>query len=210
LVVVVVDQVVTVVVNVLHPGTVVVEVIVSATLTVLVNMRTVCCVVVMWSVMYAVCISVVWSVMVARWISVSVVSNFAHGSDEAQEAELVVELLHGSEPHGLELAVVWRLMAFMLRATRALLGKSEVTVGAGRLAQVDFSISKEITWALMPMVKGRRYQRIPLISMMGGRRSVQGQTPEWSNWKHRNNALLEKRRSNVEGTAALCFCPRLE
>lgn len=85
--------------------------------------------------------------MVARWISVSVVSDFAHGSDGAQEAELVVELLHGSEPHELGLAVVWMLVAAMSRAARALLGDLEVTVEAERSAQVDFSISIEITWA---------------------------------------------------------------
>ena len=66
-VVVVVDHtVVTMVVKVLHPVTVEVDVTVSATLTTLVNTRTVCCVVVTWSVMYAVCISVVCSVTVAR------------------------------------------------------------------------------------------------------------------------------------------------
>jgi hypothetical protein len=139
-----------------------------------------------------------------------VVSLFAHGSDGAQEAELVVELLHGSEPHGLVLAVVWRLMAVMSRAARALLGKSEVRVVAEGSVQVDFSMSIEITWALMPRVKGKRYRRILLISMMGGRRSVQGQTPKWSNWKHRKNAPLEERRSNVEGTASLRFCFRLK
>jgi hypothetical protein len=62
--------------------------------------------------------------MVASWISVSVVRDaFAHGSDEAQEAELVVELAHGSEPHGLELVVVCKLAAFMSRAARDRLGK---------------------------------------------------------------------------------------
>jgi len=51
-VVVVVDHtVVTMVVKVLHPVTVEVDVTVSATLTTLVNIRTVCCVVVTWSVM---------------------------------------------------------------------------------------------------------------------------------------------------------------
>ena len=65
--VVVVDHtVVAMVVKVLHPVTVDVDVTVSATLMTLVNIRTVCCVVVMWSVMYAVCISVVCSVTVAR------------------------------------------------------------------------------------------------------------------------------------------------
>jgi hypothetical protein len=62
--------------------------------------------------------------MVASWTSVSVVVElFAHGSDEAQAAELVVELAHGSEPHGLELVVVCSLTAFKSRAARALLGK---------------------------------------------------------------------------------------
>jgi hypothetical protein len=57
-------------------------------------------------------------------MSVSVVRDvFAHGSDEAQEAELVVELAHGSEPHGLELVVVCSLTAFMSRAARDRLGK---------------------------------------------------------------------------------------
>jgi hypothetical protein len=48
---------------------------------------------------------------------------FAHGSGEAQGAELVVELAHGSEPHGLELVVVCRLAAFRSRAAKVLLGK---------------------------------------------------------------------------------------
>jgi hypothetical protein len=62
--------------------------------------------------------------MVASWTSVSVVRDvFAHGSDEAQEAELVVELTHGSEPHGLELAVVCRLTAFISRVAKDRLGK---------------------------------------------------------------------------------------
>jgi hypothetical protein len=39
------------------------------------------------------------------------VVELAHGSEGAQEAELVVELAHGSEPYGLELVVVCRLTA---------------------------------------------------------------------------------------------------
>jgi hypothetical protein len=105
LVVVVVDTLVMLVVNVLHPVMVEVMVTVSAMLTFFVNVRVDVCVVVMWSVAYMVCISVVRNVMVARWISISAV-GFAHGSDEPQEAELVVELAHGSELHGLELVPV--------------------------------------------------------------------------------------------------------
>jgi len=73
------------------------------------------------------------------------VVSFGHGSDEEQEAELVVELehwfdephaeeeevvelLHGSETHGLELVVVCRLMALLSRAARALLGRAELRV----------------------------------------------------------------------------------
>jgi hypothetical protein len=142
LVVVVVEPLFTVVVKVLHPGTVEVDVTVSAMLTTLVNIRVVCCVVVTWSVMYAVCISVVCSVLVARCVSVSVVS-FPHGSDEAQDAELVVELLHGSGPHGLELAVVCRFRASSPRAARALLRTPEPTTDTERSIRVDCSILVE-------------------------------------------------------------------
>lgn len=58
--------------------------------------------------------------MVARWVSVSVVS-FGQGSEEGQEAELVVELEHGFEPQGSELVVVCLFIVFMSRAARAVL-----------------------------------------------------------------------------------------
>lgn len=54
--------------------------------------------------------------------------SFGHGSDEEQEAELVVELLQGSEPHEVELVVVCRLIALISRAARAMLGKPGLTV----------------------------------------------------------------------------------
>jgi hypothetical protein len=82
--------------------------------------------------------------MVARWISVSVVEDFAQGSDEPQEAELVVELAHGSEPLGLELVVVCRFMALTLRAARSFSKKLELTVDTEGSTSVDFSTAGEI------------------------------------------------------------------
>lgn len=114
--------------------------------------------------------------MVARWISVSVVSDFAqgseepqeeelvveleHGSDEPHEAELVVGLEHGSEPHGLELAVVCRLMAFILRAARVVSGKPELTVDSASFTPVESPAAVEIAWAWISTANRRRLQRI--------------------------------------------------
>jgi hypothetical protein len=144
LVVVVVDTLVMLVVNVLQPVMVEVMVTVSAMLTFWVNVRVDVCVVVMWSVAYIVCISVVRNVTVARWISVSVVEDFAHVSDGAQEAELVVELAHGSERHGLELVVVCRFMVLTLCAARLLSKKLELIVDTEEPTIVGGSTAAEI------------------------------------------------------------------
>lgn len=45
--------------------------------------------------------------------------SFGHGSDEEQDAELVVELEHGFEPHASELVVVCSLIVLISRAARA-------------------------------------------------------------------------------------------
>lgn len=62
--------------------------------------------------------------------------SFGHESDEEQGAELVVELLHGSEPHEVELVVVCRSMVLISRAARAMLGKPGLTVDTERLTRV--------------------------------------------------------------------------